>query len=43
VCDEIIFSIKTNLTGVGFSRYYHNGNVLEIEYPLPKIRLAGQW
>jgi len=41
VCDEIIFSIKTNLTGVGFSRYYHNGNVLEMEYPLPKIRLTG--
>ena len=45
VCDEIIFSIKTNLPGVGFSRYYYHGNVLEIEYPLPKIKLTGgsQW
>ena len=43
VCDEIIFSIKTNLPEVGFSRYYHIGNVLEIEYPLPKIKLTGQW
>lgn len=41
VCDEIIFSIKTNLAGVGFSRYYYNGNVIDIEYPLPKIKLTG--
>lgn len=43
VCDKILFSIKTNLLGVGFSRYYQNGNVLDIEYPLPKLRLTGQW
>lgn len=43
VCDEILFSIKTNLPGGGFSRYYQNGNVLYIDYPLPKIKLTGQW
>ena len=42
VCDEIIFSIKTNLAGVGFSRYYYSGNVIDVEYPLPKIKLTGQ-
>ena len=42
-CDEIIFSIKTNLAGLGFSRFSHNANVLDIEYPLPKIKLTGQW
>jgi len=42
VCDEILFSIKTNLLGTGFSRYYQNGNVVEEElYPLPKIKLTG--
>ena len=43
VCDEILFTIKTNLPEVCFSRYYQNGNVLNIEYPLPKIKLTGQW
>lgn len=42
VCDEILFRIKTNLLGTGFSRYYQNGNVVEEElYPLPKIKLTG--
>ena len=43
VCDEIVFSIRINLPGVSFSRYYHNGNLLDIEYPLPKLKLTGQW
>ena len=42
VCDEIIFSIKTNLAEVGFSRYYYSRNVIDVEYPLPKIKLTGQ-
>ncbi len=43
VCDEIAFSIKTNIPGVGFSSYYQSGNVIEIEYPLPKLKLTGKW
>lgn len=43
VCDEISFSIRTNFPGVGFSSCYQSGNVLGIEYPLPKLKLTGKW
>ena len=42
VCDEIVFSIRANVPEVGFSSYYQTGNVFDIEYPPPKLKLTGQ-
>ena len=42
LCHEIVISIIMNLPGVGSSCFYQNGDLLEVKYPRPKIKLAGQ-
>ena len=42
VCDEIIFTVATNLPDVNQVHFHQSGNVFYIDYPLPKLKLAGQ-
>ena len=42
LCDEVAFNIRMNLPGVGSSCLHQNEWLLEIEFPLPKIKLAGE-
>ncbi|XP_022780329.1 uncharacterized protein LOC111321654 isoform X2 [Stylophora pistillata] len=41
VCDEIVFTVTINLPGGNQGHYHQNGKVFYIEYPLPKLKLAG--
>ena len=41
-CDEIAFSIRTKIPEGCFSSSRQSGSVLEIDYPLPKLKLTGQ-
>ena len=42
VCDEVAFNIRMNLPGVGSSCLHQNESLLEVGFPLPKIKLAGE-
>ena len=42
LCHEIVISIRMNLPGVGSSCVYQNDDQLEVEYPIPKIKITGQ-
>ena len=42
LCDEVAFNIRMNLPEVGSSCSHQNDRLLEIEFPLPKIKLAGE-
>ena len=43
VCDEIIFTVTTNLPDGNQVHFHQCGNVFHIDYPLPKLKLAGQF
>lgn len=43
VCDEIIFTVTTNLPDGNQVHFHQSGNVFHIDYPLPKLKLAGQF
>lgn len=42
VCDEIIFTVATNLPNGNQVHFHEKGNIFYIDYPLPKLKLAGQ-
>lgn len=41
VCDEIIFTVATNLPDGNQVHFHEKGNIFYIDYPLPKLKLAG--
>ena len=43
LCHEVAFNIRINLPTIRSTYSYQTEDLIEVEYPLPKIKLTGQY
>lgn len=43
LCHEVAFNIRINLPTIRSTCSYQTEDLIEVEYPLPKIKLTGQY